>query len=55
MSENLQTTQELDVSPKKVTGKTGSFQVTVTNSGEQPTEYRLSAGDPDNMPGPHPG
>jgi uncharacterized repeat protein (TIGR02543 family) len=48
VAENLQMTQELDVSPKKVTGKTGSFQVTVTNGGEQATEYRLSAADPDN-------
>ncbi|HEY33364.1 MAG TPA: hypothetical protein G4O10_09725 [Dehalococcoidia bacterium] len=49
MSENLQMTQGLDVSPKKIRGKTGSFQVTVSNKEEQANEYQLSAEDPDNM------
>jgi len=41
MSENLQMIQELDVSPKKIRGKTGSFQVTVSNREEQKNEYRI--------------
>jgi len=49
MSENLQTIQGLDVSPKKIRGKTGSFQVTISNMEDQTNEYRLSAGDPGNM------
>jgi uncharacterized repeat protein (TIGR02543 family) len=49
MSENLQMIQELDVSPKKIRAKTGSFQVTVSNSEERKNEYRLTAEDPDEM------
>jgi len=49
MTENLQTTQGLDVSPKKIRGKTGSFQVTISNKGDQTNKYLLSARDPNNM------
>ena len=49
MSENLRMIQELDVSPRKIRGKTGSFKVTVTNRKERKNEYRLSAEDPDSM------
>lgn len=49
MSENIQMIQELNVSPKKIKAKEGTFQVTINNREQKKNVYRLEADDPDEL------
>jgi len=49
MSTGTQSTPEVNISPKKIRAKKGTFQVTIPNREKQAHSYQLKASDPEGM------